>query len=468
MKIKSLLTWICFLHSIAAISQKATVSGEIQNISPGKMAWTLMPMDIFGQPQTLTVPLHKNSFHQQLDITEITYVSIGDGTGYVGGFVEPGDSIFMRYDALARDETITFSGPGHDKFQIASAIDEIRIKTKGEIDLAKKQKFPLDYYLPKVDSIENAALQSIIQKRKLLSDEAYRQLYAYLKAATLRTKYNGIISTFGDSFDGILRDNQHRISEKSKQNMMALFQFDDKLSGSPFYTNMAQNILSLYLDENVPSHGTEMKFRNLVSRVSGNLGTKIMYLAAKREIREDEHVSLDTIIATSFRSPGDSVFIRHLRQQYAAAHEFKPGMQAPDFSVETSEGKKISLSSLAGKTVYLDFWFAGCAPCHQLFKDISQVKKHFRNDPDVVFLVVSVDEKETWRRALNRFHIDGLHAFTENKLRNHPMIEAYHVAAYPSTYIIDAGGKFFSVNPSRSPEELKSQILNARAQGPQK
>jgi cytochrome oxidase Cu insertion factor (SCO1/SenC/PrrC family) len=123
------------------------------------------------------------------------------------------------------------------------------------------------------------------------------------------------------------------------------------------------------------------------------------------------------------------------------------------------------LASLAGKTVYLDFWFAGCAPCHQLFKDITSVKKYFKNDPDVVFLLVSVDEKQTWRRALNKFQIDGFHTFTENKLRNHPIIELYNVSAYPSTFIIDARGKFYTVNPSKNPEILKEQLLSARAQG---
>jgi peroxiredoxin len=456
---------MCTLHSIIASSQIATISGDIKNFNEGRMAWTLMSMNVFERPTTLTVPLNKTSFHQQVNISEITYISISDGTNYVGGFLEPGDSVSIKYDASARDETINFSGRGHDKFKISNSIDNIRSKAKLEIDLAKRKPLPLDYFFSKMDSIENIELRSLEQTRTLLGSKAYQQLYAYLKATILRTKYNGVIGSFGDSFDQILSKNKEQISEKSKEKMLALFKFDETLAYSPFYANMVQNILSLYLDENAHLQSTALKFSNLSMRLPDSLRQKVLYLAAKKEIQENNNVSLDTIISTSFRSPRDSIFIRHLKQQYVAAHKFKPGMQAPGFSVESLYGDKVSLASLAGKTVYLDFWFAGCAPCHQLFKDITSVKKYFKNDPDVVFLLVSVDEKQTWRRALNKFQIDGFHTFTENKLRNHPIIELYNVSAYPSTFIIDARGKFYSVNPSKNPEILKEQLLSARAQG---
>lgn len=464
MKIRSILLWICILHSIVANSQTATISGEVKNINVGGMALTLMSMDIFERPITLTVPLDKISFNQQLNISELTYINISDGTNYVGGFIEPGDSVLISYDALARNETIKFSGKGHDKFKISNAIDNVRPKVKIEIDLAKSKQLPLDYFFMKVDSIENVELRLIERSRKSLSKESYQQLYAYLKATTLRTRYNGVIGWFGDSFDQILSKYKDQISEKSRENMLALFKFDEALSYSPFYINMAQNILSLYLDENIPSHSTAMKFTNLSARLPDMLRSRILYLAAEKEIRENSNVSLDTIISTSFHLPGDSILVRHLKQQYVAAYEFKPGMQAPDFTVETLHGEKVSLTSLAGKIVYLDFWFAGCAPCHQLFKDVKSVKNYFKNDPDVVFLVVSVDEKETWRRALDRFQIDGFHAFTQNKLRNHPIIKDYNVSAYPSTFIINSRGMFYSVNPSKNPETLKEQLLSAREQ----
>ena len=43
----------------------------------------------------------------------------------------------------------------------------------------------------------------------------------------------------------------------------------------------------------------------------------------------------------------------------------QPGTVAPDFTMNTPDGKPFSLSSLKGKTVVLDFWASWCPDCRK-------------------------------------------------------------------------------------------------------
>ena len=76
------------------------------------------------------------------------------------------------------------------------------------------------------------------------------------------------------------------------------------------------------------------------------------------------------------------------------------GEIAPSFSLQDRKGETISLSSLHGRIVLLDFWATWCAPCIASLPDIRKLAQQFPADQ---FALVSIDEDEdieAWRKFL--------------------------------------------------------------------
>lgn len=67
------------------------------------------------------------------------------------------------------------------------------------------------------------------------------------------------------------------------------------------------------------------------------------------------------------------------------------GRAAPDFRLETLDGKTVRFSDLQGKTVLINFWATWCLPCRQEMPEIVRAYSQYH---DQGFEVMSVDEQE--------------------------------------------------------------------------
>lgn len=67
--------------------------------------------------------------------------------------------------------------------------------------------------------------------------------------------------------------------------------------------------------------------------------------------------------------------------------------EAPyDFIVEAGSGEKISLASLKGKVVFINFWATWCPPCRAEMPTINTLYNKLKEEEDVVFLMVDMEE----------------------------------------------------------------------------
>ncbi len=67
--------------------------------------------------------------------------------------------------------------------------------------------------------------------------------------------------------------------------------------------------------------------------------------------------------------------------------------QTPDLMFIDENGKTISLRSLKGKVVFINLWATWCPPCIYEMPSINKLRNTFKDNDDLVFLMVDVDGK---------------------------------------------------------------------------
>jgi cytochrome c biogenesis protein CcmG/thiol:disulfide interchange protein DsbE len=77
------------------------------------------------------------------------------------------------------------------------------------------------------------------------------------------------------------------------------------------------------------------------------------------------------------------------------------GGKAPLFTLPLFESGSISLESLRGKVVFLNFWASWCAPCRAEARTLEAAWLKYR-DRDVVFVGVDIQDKEEDAREFLR------------------------------------------------------------------
>ncbi|HZS36929.1 MAG TPA: TlpA disulfide reductase family protein [Polyangia bacterium] len=116
--------------------------------------------------------------------------------------------------------------------------------------------------------------------------------------------------------------------------------------------------------------------------------------------------------------------------------EVSKGQRAPDFSLPSLRGPRVSLAGLRGKVVIVDFWAQWCEPCKKELPQLDKLSKDYASR-GVVILAVNIDkERENAERLVKQLGLT-LPVLLDP---TGAVASTYDLPKMPTSFVIDKKG----------------------------
>jgi len=115
------------------------------------------------------------------------------------------------------------------------------------------------------------------------------------------------------------------------------------------------------------------------------------------------------------------------------------GQLAPGFELETLEGERVTLASLRGRVVYVNFWATWCAPCRDEAPALQRLYAELHDD-GFELLAATIDEAGNEAKVQSFREEFGL-GFPILRDPDRVVYSRFGATGVPETYLIDAEGR---------------------------
>lgn len=154
---------------------------------------------------------------------------------------------------------------------------------------------------------------------------------------------------------------------------------------------------------------------------------------------------IDTLVAFLDPSVHPSVYVSELKKMADKMRITEVGTVAQDFALNTPEGAPLSLSSLRGKIVLVDFWASWCGPCRRENPSVVALYNQYKGKGFDI-LGVSLDrDKASWTKAIADDQLTW-HHISDLKFWQNEAAVKYGVQSIPFTLLLDKEGKIIAKN----------------------
>ena len=147
-----------------------------------------------------------------------------------------------------------------------------------------------------------------------------------------------------------------------------------------------------------------------------------------------------------------SVFSFLLFTVLAFSQNLSTGSQAAEINLPDLKGKNLSLSSLKGKVVLIDFWASWCVPCRKTIPSLKKVYSQYKEKGFEIYGISLDTEADSWKDAVKHDGITWLQVLDANG----ETAGVWNVNYIPNTFLLDKTGKIVAVNPTE--EELQKHL----------
>ncbi|WP_236606059.1 TlpA family protein disulfide reductase [Sandaracinus amylolyticus] len=120
----------------------------------------------------------------------------------------------------------------------------------------------------------------------------------------------------------------------------------------------------------------------------------------------------------------------------ASAMALDPGARAPELGLRDLQGNQVTIASLRGRVVVVDFWASWCEPCADSMPVYQRLYNQYR-ERGLTIVGISQDQRvDNARQFASRHHLSFPVLFDEG----HAIANRYRPSRMPTSYVIDRGG----------------------------
>lgn len=154
---------------------------------------------------------------------------------------------------------------------------------------------------------------------------------------------------------------------------------------------------------------------------------------------------VDSILVAFNREIPHSKYVQLLNERRKSASAVVVGAVAPEITLPQQDGTPLTLSSLRGQFVLIDFWASWCRPCREENPEMVKLYQQY-HDKGFEILGVSLDEsRDQWTQAINKDGLPWSHV-SDLKGTGSVAVQLYNVQAIPMTVLLDGDGKVIALN----------------------
>ena len=180
-------------------------------------------------------------------------------------------------------------------------------------------------------------------------------------------------------------------------------------------------------------------------------------LAAIQQLPIDQflqtHIKLDEIL---YKKYPNSPYIKGFHESVASQKKLAIGTPAPEITMNTPEDKPLSLSSLKGKVVLVDFWASWCGPCRAENPTVVKAYNKYKSTGFDIYSVSLDKDMEKWKMAIQKDNLTWPNHVCDFKFWQSPVVQLYNFTGIPYNVLLDKKGNIIAKNLRG--EELEKKL----------
>ncbi len=195
--------------------------------------------------------------------------------------------------------------------------------------------------------------------------------------------------------------------------------------------------------------------KNLIPQMGSSLAT----LYATNFLNQEQDFDVFEQLADRFEKEKPNVriyqaFVATVRRVQSKKNGLAIGSPAPEINLPTPDNKIVSLSSLKGKYVLIDFWAGWCGPCRKENPNVVRLYNQYKSKGFEVYGVSLDSDRKQWLDAIQK---DGLTwtQVSDLKYFDSAAAMAYGIQYIPFTVLVDPKGNIVA-------KELRGEALEAK------